>query len=207
MSHILTGDFVIDAQPSKPESPRWSSDARMIQPSPTTSTVDSAVDSAPWSYSTPLSATPLQKEELGSVSPLDAMLSPVLANPSQATLRPNTKRKIIDALKEDYSERLELAVKGRNEVEEDILKHKKKTRELTEIMSKKREVMRKMERELQELQKEIWHENQAVQALENSLEQFTKEEDEMQKNLAVLQGVDPEPAAKQSKSSDQESTL
>lgn len=67
--------------------------------------------------------------------------------------------------------------------------------------------MRKMERELQELQKEIWHENQAVQALENSLEQFTKEEDEMQKNLAVLQGVDPEPAAKQSKSSDQESTL
>ena len=130
----------------------------------------------------------------------------MVANPSHATLRPNTKRKIIDALKEDYAERLELAVKGRCEVEEDVLKHKLKTRELTKLMTKKKEDMQKIERELQDLQKEIWHENQAVQALESSLEQFTKEEEEMQKNLAVLQDADPEPPTKKSKTYSEQDT-
>lgn len=90
-------------------------------------------------------------------------------------------------------------MKGRREVEEDILKHRSKTEELAEVMAKKREEMQKLERELQELQKEMWHKNQAIQALENSLEQFTKEEEELGKNLTVLQVADPEPPAKKNK--------
>ena len=100
-----------------------------------------------------------------------------------------------------------MAVKGRCEVEEDILKHRVKTRQLNEVIAKKKEVMQILERELQELQKEVWHENQAVQALENSLEQFTKEEEEMQKNLAVLQGADLEPPAKRSKNGLEDDTV
>ena len=130
---------------------------------------------------------------------LDSVLTPVVANPGHATLRPNTKRKIIEALREDYTERLELAVKGRHEVEEDILKHRSKTEELAVVMARKREEMQKLEKELTELQKEMWHKNQAIQALENSLDQFTKEEEELQKNLIVLQDADPEPPAKKSK--------
>lgn len=90
-------------------------------------------------------------------------------------------------------------MKGRHEVEEDILKHRSKTGELAVVIAKKREEMEKLERELQVLQKEMWHKNQAVQALENSLDQFTKEEEELQKNLAVLQDADPEPPTKKSK--------
>lgn len=137
---------------------------------------------------------------------LDSVLTPVVANPGHATLRPNTKRKIIEALREDYTERLELAEKGRREVEEDILKHRSKTEELAEVMTRKREEMQKLERELQELQKEMWHKNQAIQALENSLEQFTKEEEELGKNLAVLQGADPEPPSKKSRTQEDDSS-
>lgn len=97
-------------------------------------------------------------------------------------------------------------MKGRQEVEEDILKHRSNSEELAEVMAKKREEMQKLERELQELQKEMWHKNQAIQALENSLEQFSKEEEELGKNLAVLQGADPEPPAKKSKTQDSESS-
>ena len=129
--------FITAAHPSKPESPKPSSDASVVQASPTTSTTTPMETDAQGANSTPVEvpATPLQNEMPGSVTDnmLDAVLSPVVANPTHATLRPNTKRKIIDALKEDYSERLELAVKGRHEVEEDILKHKLKTRELTEV--------------------------------------------------------------------------
>ena len=162
------------------------------------------------STSTPSTVTPMQMNS-ALVSPtsasnrsdlLDSVLTPVVANPGHATLRPTTKRKIIEALREDYTERLELAVKGRREVEEDILKHRSKTEELAEVMAKKREEMEKLERELQELQKEMWHKNQAIQALENSLEQFSKEEEELGKNLAVLQGADPEPPTKKSKTQD-----
>ena len=137
---------------------------------------------------------------------LVSVLTPVVANPGHATLRPNTKRKIIEALREDYTERLELAVKGRREVEEDILKHRSKTEELAEVMTEKREQMLKLERELQELQKEMWHKNQAIQALENSLEQFTKEEEELGRNLAVLQVADPEPPSKKSKTQEDDSS-
>lgn len=90
-------------------------------------------------------------------------------------------------------------MKGRHEVEEDVHKHRLKMRELNEVIAKKKEVMQTLERELLELQKEVWHENQAVQALENSLEQFTKEEEEMQKNLAVLQEAGTEPPEKKGK--------
>lgn len=192
-----------DAQPSESPKP---SDGSVVKGSPTTYTTIPMTADAEGSDFTPISATPLPKGTPETVNLLDAMLTPVVANPSHATLRPNTKRKIIDALKEDYAERLELAVKGRCEVEEDVLKHKLKTRELTELMMKKKEDMQKIERELQDLQKEIWHENQAVQALESSLEQFTKEEEEMQKNLAVLQDADPEPPTKKSKTYSEQDT-
>lgn len=66
--------------------------------------------------------------------------------------------------------------------------------------------MEKLEKEMQELQKELWHKNQAIQALESSLEQFTKEEEEMHKNLAVLQSADPEPPAKRNKTSSEVDT-
>lgn len=178
----------------------------MTQISPAPSTPASAKTVAQESSSTPLAATPMQRGA-AAVSPssgsnndlLDSVLTPVVANPGHATLRPNTKRKIIEALREDYTERLELAVKGRHEVEEDILKHRSKTEELAVVMARKREEMQKLEKELTELQKEMWHKNQAIQALENSLDQFTKEEEELQKNLIVLQDADPEPPAKKSK--------
>ncbi|XP_078362949.1 uncharacterized protein LOC144647079 isoform X2 [Oculina patagonica] len=195
------------ARPSNPESPKPSSDVSMTQVSPTPSTTASVKTVGLESSSTPLAATPIQRG--AAVVPptpgsnpsdlLDSVLTPVVANPGHATLRPNTKRKIIEALREDYTERLELAVKGRHEVEEDILKHRSKTGELAVVIAKKREEMEKLERELQVLQKEMWHKNQAVQALENSLDQFTKEEEELQKNLAVLQDADPEPPTKKSK--------
>lgn len=196
--------FITDARPSKPESPKSSSDVNLTQVSPTAASVKAVAHE---SNSTPSPATPLQ-QGTAAVSPspvsytsdlLDSMLTPVVANPGHATLRPTTKRKIIEALREDYTERLELAVKGRREVEEDILKHRSTTGELTEVMAKKREEMLTLERELQELQKVMWHKNQAIQALENSLEQFTKEEEELEKNLIVLQDADPEPLAKKSK--------
>ena len=150
---------------------------------------------------TPIPATPLQSKTSGTDMDviLEAVITPVVANPTHSSLRPNTKRKIIDALKEDYSERLELAVKGRRQVEEDVLKHRLKMHELNEGIAKKKEFMQMLEKELQELQKEFWHENQAVQALENSLEQFTKEEEEMQKHLVLLQEAEPEPSAKRNK--------
>lgn len=179
----------------------------MAQVSPTPSTTVPVTTVAQQSGSAPLAATPMQRgaavvpPALGANPDelLDSVLSPVVANPGHATLRPNTKRKIIEALREEYSERLELAVKGRHEVEEDISKYKSKTEELTAVMAKKKAEMQKLEKELQELQKEMWHKNQAIQALENSLDQFTKEEEELQKNLVVLQDAGPEPPAKKSK--------
>ena len=164
--------------------------------------------SAEGSNPTPIPATPLQNKSPSSDMNdiLVAVITPVVTNSAHASLRPNTKRKIIDALKEDYSERLELAVKGRHEVEEDVHKHRLKMRELNEVIAKKKEVMQTLERELLELQKEVWHENQAVQALENSLEQFTKEEEEMQKNLAVLQEAGTEPPEKKAKTCSEQDT-
>lgn len=186
----------------------------MTQVSPSTSNTSSVSVIVQESTTTPSTVTPMQVNS-ALVSPtsasntgdlLDSVLTPVVANPGHATLRPTTKRKIIEALREDYTERLELAVKGRREVEEDILKHRSKTEELAEVMAKKREEMQKLERELQELQKEMWHKNQAIQALENSLEQFSKEEEELGKNLAVLLGADPEPPTKKSKTQDSDSS-
>ena len=127
------------------------------------------------------------------------MLTPVVTNPSHVALKPNTKRKIIDALDEDYSERLELAIKGKCEVEEDIRKRKENAGRLTEALEEKKEEKKRLERELQQLQKDVWHENQAVQALENSLEQFTKEEKELKKSICVLREADLEPPSKKSK--------
>lgn len=91
-------------------------------------------------------------------------------------------------------------MKGRHEVEEDISKHKSKTKELTESIVKRKAQVEKLEKELQEMQKEMWHKNQAIQALESSLEQFTKEEAELKKNLLILQEADPEPPAKKNRS-------
>ena len=199
--------FFVDSQSSKPESPKPSSDVNMAQVSPTPSTTVPVKTVAQDSSSAPLAATPM-KRGAAAVTPtlganpdelLDSVLSPMVANPGHASLRPNTKRKIIEALREEYSERLELAVKGRREVEEDIFKYKSKTEELTAVMAKKKAEMQKLEKELQELQKEMWFKNQAIQALENSLDQFTKEEEELQKNLVLLRDAGPEPPAKKSK--------
>ncbi|PFX32956.1 uncharacterized protein LOC111345329 [Stylophora pistillata] len=190
------------AQPSKPESPKPSSDVSLSETTVTVSPT-AEVTIAEESISVPSPATP-QHSSASAISPtlvscignFDSVLTPLVANPVHTTLRPTTKRKIIEVLKEEYTERLALAVKGRCEVEEDISKHKSKTKELTESIAKKKAELEKLEKEVQEMQKEMWHKNQAIQALENSLEQFSKEEAELEKNLHVLQEADLEPPAK-----------
>lgn len=198
--------FSLGAQPSKPESPKPSSDV-IFSETPVTVSPLAEVSIAEESISVPSPATPLHSsasaisQSSGSgVGNLNSVLTPLVANPVHTTLRPTTKRKIIEALKEEYTERLELAVKGRHEVEEDISKHKSKTKELTESIVKRKAQVEKLEKELQEMQKEMWHKNQAIQALESSLEQFTKEEAELKKNLLILQEADPEPPAKKNRS-------
>lgn len=53
-------------------------------------------------------------------------------------LRLIIKRKIIEVLREEYIERLELVVKGRYEVEEDIFKYKLKIKEFIEFIVKRK---------------------------------------------------------------------
>lgn len=198
--------FLLGAQPSKPDSPKPSSDVGLLE-TPVTVSPTAEVIIAEESISVPSLVTP-QHSSASAMSPtlgscignFDSVLTPLVANPVHTTLRPTTKWKIIEALKEEYTERLELVVKGRCEVEEDISKHKSKTKELTESIAKKKAELEKLEKELQEMQKEMWHRNQAIQALENSLEQFSKEEAELDKNLHVLQEADLEPPAKMRRS-------